>query len=116
MRDRSGLWWCRVLGARDRHACERARQDFVTIVPGVRLADGDLHDQARVGTPREVATAGADVLVIGRPVSAAADRSATARRIHDEVADALGEAPRFSARRRSLQTDAQLRRGTRSVC
>ena len=41
------------------HACKRARQDFVTIVPGVRLADGDVHDQARVGTPSQVARAGA---------------------------------------------------------
>ena len=35
-----------------------ARHDFVTIVPGVRLADGDVHDQARVGTPGQVAARG----------------------------------------------------------
>jgi len=68
---------------------KRARQDFVTIVPGVRLADGDLHDQARVGTPAQVVIAGGDVLVIGRAVSAAPDPRATARQIHDSVADAL---------------------------
>ena len=68
---------------------KRARQDFVTIVPGVRLEDGDVHDQARVGTPTQVAAAGADVLVIGRAVSAAADRAATAQRVHDAVAAAL---------------------------
>lgn len=68
---------------------KRARQDFVTIVPGVRLDNGDRHDQARVGTPAQVAIAGGDVLVIGRPVSAAADPRATARHIHDSVADAL---------------------------
>ena len=66
-----------------------ARQDYVTIVPGVRLDDGDRHDQARVGTPVQVATAGADVLVIGRSVSAAQDPGAAARQIHDSIGDAL---------------------------
>jgi orotidine-5'-phosphate decarboxylase len=68
---------------------KRARDDFVTIVPGVRLEEGDVHDQARVGTPLQVATAGADVLVIGRAVSAAPDRAAVARQVHDAVAGAL---------------------------
>jgi orotidine-5'-phosphate decarboxylase len=71
---------------------KRARQDFVTIVPGVRLDNADRHDQARVGTPVQVAIAGGDVLVIGRLVSAAADPRATAREIHDSVADALASA------------------------
>jgi len=66
-----------------------ARHDFVTVVPGVRLADGDVHDQARVGTPTQVAAAGADVLVIGRAVSAATDRAAAARSVHDAVDRAL---------------------------
>ncbi|MDQ1508591.1 MAG: orotidine-5-phosphate decarboxylase, partial [Actinomycetota bacterium] len=66
-----------------------ARQDFVTIVPGIRLSDGDQHDQARVGTPAQVAIAGADVLVIGRAVSAAPDPRAAARQIHDSIGDAL---------------------------
>ena len=66
-----------------------ARQDFVTIVPGIRLETGDRHDQARVGTPAQVATAGGDVLVIGRAVSAAPDPRAAAREIHDSVAGAL---------------------------
>ena len=68
---------------------KRARPDFVTVVPGVRLADGDKHDQSRVGTPTQVAAAGADVLVVGRLVSAAPDRRATAREVHASVADAL---------------------------
>jgi orotidine-5'-phosphate decarboxylase len=68
---------------------KRARQDFVTIVPGVRLDNDDRHDQARVGTPAQVAIAGGDVMVIGRAVSAASDPRATARQIHDSVADAL---------------------------
>jgi orotidine-5'-phosphate decarboxylase len=68
---------------------KRARQDFVTVVPGVRLADGDVHDQARVGTPSQVAAAGGDVLVIGRAISAAADRRAAAQLVYDAVADAF---------------------------
>jgi orotidine-5'-phosphate decarboxylase len=65
------------------------REDLVTVVPGVRLVDGDVHDQARVGTPSQVAAAGADVLVIGRAVSAASDRRAAAQLVHDAVTAAL---------------------------
>jgi orotidine-5'-phosphate decarboxylase len=68
------------------------RPDFVAVVPGVRLAGGDVHDQARVGTPADVAATGADVLVVGRAVSAATDRAAAARHVHDSVSDALARA------------------------
>jgi orotidine-5'-phosphate decarboxylase len=67
---------------------------FVTIVPGVRLAGSDTNDQARLGTPGAVAAAGADLLVIGRTVTAAADPAAAAQRLHDEVAAALSSGPR----------------------
>jgi len=69
---------------------KRARQDFLAVVPGVRLDGGDVHDQARVGTPAQVAAAGADVLVVGRAVGAATDRRAAARLVHELVSDALG--------------------------
>jgi orotidine-5'-phosphate decarboxylase len=62
-----------------------ARPDFVTIVPGVRFDKGDRHDQARVGSPEQVARAGADVLVVGRPVTAASDPRAVARRVYAAV-------------------------------
>jgi orotidine-5'-phosphate decarboxylase len=62
---------------------------FVTIVPGVRMSGSDRDDQARVGTPGAVAAAGADVLVVGRTVTAAASPRAAAQRLHDEVAAAL---------------------------
>jgi orotidine-5'-phosphate decarboxylase len=68
---------------------KRVRPDLITVVPGVRLADGAVHDQARVGTPSQVAAAGADVLVVGRPISAAPDRRAAAQLVHDAVEDAL---------------------------
>jgi orotidine-5'-phosphate decarboxylase len=66
-----------------------ARPDFVTIVPGVRFADGDHHDQARVGTPEAVARAGGDVLVIGRAVTRATDPRAAAQRVSDAIVTAL---------------------------
>lgn len=45
-----------------------------TLVPGVRLAGGDAHDQKRVITPAQAMNAGADWLVLGRAVTAAPDR------------------------------------------
>jgi orotidine-5'-phosphate decarboxylase len=62
-----------------------ARADFVTIVPGVRFDDGDRHDQARVGSPEQVARAGANVLVVGRAVTAAPDPRAAAQRVHEAL-------------------------------
>ncbi|MDQ1449801.1 MAG: orotidine-5-phosphate decarboxylase, partial [Actinomycetota bacterium] len=66
-----------------------ARPDFVTIVPGVRFADGTHDDQARVGTPERVARAGGDLLVIGRAVTRADDPRAAAQQAFDAVATAL---------------------------
>src|SRR5262249_16973229 len=66
-----------------------ARADFVTIVPGVRFAQGDKHDQARIGTPESVARAGADVLVIGRAVTRADDPRVAAKSVTDVVVNAF---------------------------
>jgi orotidine-5'-phosphate decarboxylase len=63
--------------------------NFVTIVPGVRMSGSDLDDQARAGTPGSAAAGGADLLVVGRTVTAAADPRAAARQLHDEVEAAL---------------------------
>jgi orotidine-5'-phosphate decarboxylase len=62
-----------------------ARADFVTIVPGSRFADSEQHDQARFDTPDAAARAGADVLVLGRAVTAAGDVRAAAQRVFDAV-------------------------------
>jgi orotidine-5'-phosphate decarboxylase len=51
------------------------------ITPGVRSAGADAHDQARVATPEEALRAGADLLVIGRPITGAADPGAAAAAI-----------------------------------
>jgi orotidine-5'-phosphate decarboxylase len=58
-----------------------AGDDIMLITPGVRPAGTDLHDQARVATPEEALRAGADLLVIGRPNTAAADPGAAAAAI-----------------------------------
>lgn len=52
--------------------------DVTLITPGVRPAGADLHDQARVATPEEAIRAGADLLVIGRPITSAPDPGAAA--------------------------------------
>jgi orotidine-5'-phosphate decarboxylase len=60
--------------------------NFQLVVPGIRPAGGDLADQKRVMTPSEAARAGADILVIGRPITGAADPAAAARAIAEELA------------------------------
>jgi orotidine-5'-phosphate decarboxylase len=78
-----------------RRACGK---DFLIVVPGVRpdVGGGSGHtarrkkdDQARVATPAEAIRAGADYLVIGRPITAAPDPEAAARAILEEIASAL---------------------------
>ena len=47
--------------------------NFLTVTPGVRFADGDIGDQVRVTTPEKARELGSDYIVVGRPVTAAAD-------------------------------------------
>lgn len=58
---------------------------FVLMVPGIRPAWAAANDQKRVMTPAQAVTAGADHLVIGRPITADADPGAAARRIAEEL-------------------------------
>lgn len=51
-------------------ACGRG---FLTVTPGVRFADGDAGDQKRVMTPEQAKAIGSDYIVVGRPITAAAD-------------------------------------------
>jgi orotidine-5'-phosphate decarboxylase len=69
-----------------RQACG---QDFVIVTPGVRPAFASQDDQKRVMTPGEALRAGADYLVIGRPISVAQDPVEAADRILDEMREAL---------------------------
>ncbi|PWC56219.1 orotidine-5'-phosphate decarboxylase [Azospirillum sp. TSO22-1] len=59
--------------------------DFVLMVPGIRPAWAAKGDQKRVMTPAEALAAGADHLVIGRPITGEADPAAAARRIVEEI-------------------------------
>jgi orotidine-5'-phosphate decarboxylase len=56
-------------------------QDVTLITPGVRPAGTEANDQARVATPEEALLAGADLLVIGRPITRAPDPGAAAAAI-----------------------------------
>ena len=64
-----------------------------TMVPGIRLPGGELHDQARVDTPGDAIARGADWLVVGRAVAAATDPERAAREITRDVAVALERSP-----------------------
>ncbi len=63
--------------------------DFAIVTPGVRPAFASLDDQKRVMTPADAIAAGATALVIGRPISAAADPLDAAGRILTEIDAAL---------------------------
>jgi orotidine-5'-phosphate decarboxylase len=55
------------------------------VVPGIRPKWSETDDQTRTMTPREALRAGADYLVIGRPITAASDPLEAAKRIVDEL-------------------------------
>jgi orotidine-5'-phosphate decarboxylase len=65
--------------------------DFAIVTPGVRPTFSSQDDQKRVTTPGDALRAGADYLVIGRPISSAADPAAAARMILEEMQAALGD-------------------------
>ena len=58
---------------------------FLLVVPGIRPAGSAAADQKRIATPASAAKAGADLLVIGRPITGAADPAAAAREIAREI-------------------------------
>ena len=62
-------------------AVRKSWKDGFFVVPGIRPAGGDVADQKRVMTPRAAIDAGASILVIGRPVTAAEDPDAALRAI-----------------------------------
>ena len=62
-------------------------KDFVTVTPGVRFADGEVGDQKRVMTPAEAKRIGSYYIVVGRPITAAADPVAAYERCIAEFVD-----------------------------
>jgi orotidine-5'-phosphate decarboxylase len=64
---------------------EACGADFVILTPGIRPAGADVGDQRRTMTPREAVAAGADYIVVGRPITSAADPRSAALRIVEEM-------------------------------
>jgi orotidine-5'-phosphate decarboxylase len=67
---------------------ETCGEKFLTVTPGVRFADGEVGDQVRVTTPARARELGSDFIVVGRPITQAADPVAAYRRC---VKEFLGE-------------------------
>jgi len=76
---------CSPLEAEKVHAT--CGKSFLTVTPGVRFADGDIGDQKRVMTPAEAKRIGSDYIVVGRPITAAADPVAAYERCLAEFVD-----------------------------
>ncbi len=76
---------CSPREAADVHAA--CGSSFLTITPGIRFADSEKGDQKRIMTPADAALAGSDYIVVGRPITAAADPVAAYKRC---VKDFLG--------------------------
>src|SRR5579875_4138401 len=70
-----------VCAASDVPTARQIAPRLLTVVPGLRPPGTPVHDQLRASTPREALDAGADLLVIGRAMTAAADRVGAAREL-----------------------------------
>jgi orotidine-5'-phosphate decarboxylase len=78
-----------VASAHEARAIRRAcGPRFLIVVPGVRPASASVNDQSRVATPAQAIRAGADYLVMGRPITGAASPRDAARAIGEEIASA----------------------------
>ena len=63
---------------------EACGAEFMTVTPGIRFADGEVGDQVRITTPEKAREIGTDYIVVGRPITAAADPVAAYRRCMQE--------------------------------
>jgi len=68
----------------------RAGRQLFVVTPGIRPAQASHDDQVRTATPAEAVRAGADLLVIGRPIARAPDPAAAAAEVEREIEAALG--------------------------
>jgi orotidine-5'-phosphate decarboxylase len=78
-----------VCAAGDVREAKQLAPRLLTVVPGIRAAGDRIDDQARAATPTSAVSVGADLLVVGRAVTAAADRVKAAMAIAEEVGAAL---------------------------
>ena len=76
---------CSPLEAAAVHAA--CGDSFLTVTPGIRFADGEKGDQVRVMTPADAKKIGSDYIVVGRPITAAADPVAAYKRCVKEFVD-----------------------------
>ena len=79
-----------VASGKEAAALRERLRDFLIVTPGIRQEGTDVQDQTRVVTPRRAVEAGADYLVIGRPITRAPDPRAAAETIAEEIAAATG--------------------------
>lgn len=68
---------------------EACGPEFVLVIPGIRPQWAAANDQKRIMTPEEAIAAGATYIVVGRPITAAADPGQAAARVVSEIADGL---------------------------
>lgn len=78
-----------VCAAADLAVARQIAPRLERVVPGIRPVGAETDDQARAATPTDAIREGADLLVIGRPVTRAADPEAAADAISEEIAAAL---------------------------
>lgn len=67
-------------------------KDFYTVIPGIRPEWAAVNDQKRIMTPKEAIEAGADFIVVGRPITAAGNRIEAAQKILKEIEEGLTNA------------------------
>ncbi|MCH8187775.1 MAG: orotidine-5'-phosphate decarboxylase [Proteobacteria bacterium] len=87
-------WGCDGVIASGREAKAIKRElgpEFLVVTPGIRPRDAAVGDQKRVVTPGQAIEAGADYLVVGRPIVKSADRRAAAQAIIEEMKAAQAE-------------------------
>jgi len=81
-----------VASAQEVKAIRRAcGPKFLIVVPGIRPAATSANDQSRIATPAEAIKAGADYLVVGRPITAARDPRSAALPVAQEIATASAQ-------------------------
>jgi orotidine-5'-phosphate decarboxylase len=74
-----------VLAAEDLQTARELAPRLKRVVPGIRLAGGDRHDQARTATPQEAVANGADLLVVGSALFRQADYCQAMTRLRREM-------------------------------
>lgn len=86
-----------VASAEEATMLRAAHADATLVIPGIRPAGAAVGDQKRIATPADAVASGADYLVVGRPITQAADPQAAAQAILDEIASATAPVSSYPA-------------------